>query len=223
MVGRVARPLVALALTALALTALVAGGVTIAEAREARGRADAARRRGKVVRIERVAAASRRPQVCQIYGQAQGYCYGASVEVGQVGTVVDETGRKADVRIREALPQQDPCGNVLNWNISLEVTAGDLNGLGAQGFLLIDIPAGPSMRSMPYGAAPVPSGQANENLWVAFDDGADGLADVIVTYHQCDAGGAISTASNGSFCMNYYAYRGGSYDRTRQDNVQTCR
>lgn len=218
---------VALAGAVVFVVALVVGGLAVAEARGAGGRAAAARavtkKRGKVVRIERAVSPTRRPQVCQIYGQNTGYCFGDVVEPGDGGTVVDENGHKAEVRIKDAVPQPDPCGNVSSWNVTLDVVSGDLDNLTGQTFLLLDVAAGPWMRSMPYGSFQLPAAQAGENLWIAFDDGSDGVADFVVTYYQCDANGVINTsATTSGFCMNYYALRGSDYARVRQDQVRQC-
>lgn len=203
-----------LAVAAAALTA-ASGVVAIAGDADAR---KAGRRKGKVVRVERGHTTRLTPLACSMY-YGSGACYGREIPVGTVATVVDEKGARAVVRVKDVTPQNDRCGNATGWSFNVDTVSGDVQAAG-QMWLVIDLPLD-RLRSMAGGTYQVPPGQA-ENAWAGFDVGSDGVADYIVTWHNCTEGGAPQQSGDPSFCMNYYEYRSGQYTRIHQDFVRSC-
>jgi hypothetical protein len=63
-----------------------------------------------------------------------------------------------------------------------------------------------------------------ENVWTAFDDDGDTVAELIVTSYACDATGAPNTQyyGGGGYCMGYYQREGASYALLRTDIVASC-
>ncbi len=177
------------------------------------------KRRGKVVRVERSSQARLQPLACSMY-YGSGTCYGQEIQVGTLATVVDEKGVRAEVRVKDVAPQLDRCQNPTGWSFSVDTLSGDVNAPG-QLWLVVDLPTS-GLRTLPAGTFGVPSGKA-ENPWAGFDRQGDGVADYLVTWHNCDVTGAhLTVSADPSFCMNYYEYRAGEYVQIKQDNVRSC-
>ncbi|MCA9676892.1 MAG: hypothetical protein KC464_17795, partial [Myxococcales bacterium] len=185
----------------------------------ARGKHGKAARHGKVVRVERARSGRGfRPHLCNMYSN-QANCWGTAPRVDETGWVIDQQGRRAEVRVIEVTPYKDSCGNEIRWDARFDVTAGDLSQV-SYGFLLLDWPAESYSKVLQDAEVPQ-GGQPGESMWASFDHDGDGTSDLKVTYYNCDASGAPATGVP-SYCVNYWGRDGGGYERLRQDNVAAC-
>src|SRR5262245_28435852 len=111
----------------------------------------APRTRGKVVRVERARGTKAAPRVCDIRSDRGGTCLGSQPEVGDVVTVLDESGIIAETRIIEVLPF-NAGGNAVNcqtvWSVRTEVVRGDLSSMTMRTIGLVDRELHPSRAHM---------------------------------------------------------------------------
>jgi hypothetical protein len=208
---------------ALALTASLVG---VALARDKHHKQT--RKKGRVVRVERTPGGrDLLPRVCGQVDPSGGVaCWGRAIEVGEVATVYDETGRKASIRVDSVTPQYDGCQNTTGWQLTSSILTGNLDTVSYQGFAVFDW-RGTAQTKTLYnnGQIPAPGGKIGETVLSALDDDGDDVADLIVTYFQCDPNGTPMQygAGGGAYCVSYYQRDAGvSYSELRTDVVRSC-
>lgn len=181
------------------------------------------KRKGKVVRVERSRLDG--AGVVRLCGQVQpdgtAYCWGKAPVEGEIATIFDETGRRANLVIRTVTPQQDTCGNTTSWVLATTVQGGDISQLSYSHSALIDWEG--DARTHTVQAVPIPGLRPGENVWTGFDDDGDQTADLVITSFSCDTSGNVSqTYPSGAYCMSYYRREGSSYNMLRTDIVPSC-
>jgi hypothetical protein len=182
----------------------------------------APRVRGKVVRIERARGTAATPRVCDVRADKGGTCLGSEPVIGEVVTVLDETGVIAEVRIVEAAAFStggtNPCLSL--WNIKTEVVRGDLASIPMRTIGIVDPEVHPRKGKMlPKEQFPSPpSGRSDEQVVVAVDRDGDRTADILLTQNQCDGTSPIP----GGSCIDEWARVGGRMIRVQQTNFATC-
>lgn len=204
------------ALLAVALVAVIA---VPAAAREKK----AGKRKGKVVRVERTRLDG--GGVVRLCGQVQpdgtAYCWGKAPVEGEVARVFDENGRRANLVIRAVLPQNDQCGNTTSWILQTSVQGGDISALSYMHAALIDWEG--DARTHTVQGAQLQGLRTGENVWTAFDDDGDDVAELVITSYSCDiSGNPAQTYPYGAYCMGYYQRDGSSYRLLRTDIVKQC-
>lgn len=206
-------------------TLLVIGLIAViampAAARE-KGKKGKKARKGKVVRVERTRLdGSGMVRMCgQVQPDGTAYCWGKAPVEGQVVTVFDENGRRANLVIRTVTPQVDACGNAISWILSTSVQ-GDISQLSYLHAALLDWEGEARTRTVQN--AQLQGLRLGESVWAGFDDDGDDNADLIVTYMNCDpSGNPTQTYPYGAFCVGYYKREGSSYAMLRTDVVKQC-
>ena len=185
-------------------------------------------KKGKVVRVERARIGGGEPRFCgnpRTDGGAT--CWGLPPEVGDLATVLDDTGPRGMVRVTEVKGTLDPCGNTASWEVSGRVQSGDLSQLntGAAAFVIDWKTTSRSKAMNIYGSPPVvaPGQHTNEMVLGAVDDDADGKPDLLLTWFYCDASGtSVLYGQGGHYCVLHYGRDGGSYRQLRLDVVKNC-
>jgi len=204
----------------LLAAALVAA---IAMPADAGRKAKSGKRKGKVVRVERsrLDGVGMVRMCVNVQPDGTAYCYGKPPRVGEVATVFDETGRRANLVITTVTPQPDQCGNEVNWMIASNVQ-GDLSQISYMHSALIDWEG--DARTHTVQAVQIPGLRPGENVWTGFDDDGDQVADLVITSYSCDASGTTQQYGAGAtgYCMSYYRREGSSYAMLRTDVVTQC-
>jgi hypothetical protein len=180
------------------------------------------KRKGKVVRVERSRLdGGGHVRLCvQVQPDGTAYCYGKAPLVGEIATVFDENGRRANLVIRTVTPQLDGCGNESNWVVAT-TAQGDISQLSYMAAAVIDWEGDARTHTVP--AVQIPGLRQGENVWTGFDDDGDQLADLVVTSFSCDPSGNVSQQyPSGAYCMSYYRREGSSYTMLRTDIVPQC-
>lgn len=210
----------------LPIAALLLGGVVL-DGDASAGKTKKVGKRGKVVRVER--GRSERagiPRWCQIRPDGSASCYGKAPDMGQVGNVVDEIGKKAKVRVTGITPSVDSCGNTISWEITTETLDGDVSQSNYAWAALFDYKTTATTRTIYNNgqiAIPGTRGPGIESVWSAFDDDQDDQPELIITYYSCDATGAVNPQGYGGYCMVYYQETAsGGFVEQRVDNVRSC-
>jgi hypothetical protein len=208
----------------LALTLLVSVG-GLAVARTKRGKSH---KKGRVVRVERSPGGRDLfPRICGQVDPSGGVaCWGRAVETGEIGAVYDETGRRAEIRVDTVTPQFDGCQNTTGWQLTTSVLNGTLDQASYTSFAVFDWRGTSKTRTL-YNSGQIlpPSGNAYETVLSALDDDQDDVADLIVTYVQCDPSGTPAQygSGGGAYCVAYYRRdAGASYRTLRTDIVRSC-
>jgi hypothetical protein len=181
------------------------------------------KRKGKVVRVERSRLDG--SGVVRMCGQVQpdgtAYCWGKAPVEGEIATIFDETGRRANLVIRTVTPQQDTCGNTTSWILATAVQGGDISQLSYMHAALIDWEG--DARTHTVQNVQIQGLRQGENVWQGFDDDGDNLADLVITSFSCDTTGTVSqTYPSGAYCMSYYRREGSTYAMMRTDIVPSC-
>ena len=178
------------------------------------------RAKGKVVRVERSRGTAAIPRVCDIRGDRSGTCLGSEPMVGEIVSVLDETGVLAEVRITEATAFATGVGTCTSlWNIKTDVVRGDVSSIPLRTIGVVDPQIHPrrgrnlTREQFP----PSPSGRPDDQVVIAVDRDGDGAADILMTQTACDGAGA----SSGS-CLDEYANMNGRMVRVHQTNFATC-
>jgi hypothetical protein len=210
-----------------------AGGLALAKDRKRDKRhqthqAHQTKKKGRVVRVER-SQGSRNllPRVCGQVDPSGGVaCWGKPVEIGEIGTVYDETGRKADIRVDTVTPQYDGCQNTTGWQLTTTLLHGTLDQASYMSYAVFDWRGTEQTRTLyNNGQIVSPGNKMGETVLSALDDDLDDVADLIVTYYQCDPSGTPSQygAGGGAYCVTYYQRdAGASYSELRTDVVRSC-
>ncbi len=184
------------------------------------------RRRGRVVRVERTPPSKLLvPRLCSAINATDGStsCWGHSVEAGEVGSIYDETGKRAMFRVETVTPQVDGCGNATAYNLTTSVLQGSFDQVSYSSYSVIDWDGGDHGRLIVNnGQIAVPSTRVGESVMAAFDSDGDETPELIVTYYMCDASGSPQPTGSNNYCMVYYQRNGGSYDALRTDIVRSC-
>ena len=157
-------------------------------------------------------------------GGGKATCWGRTPAVGDLGTLVDEHGERAILRVDHVTPYIDNCGGEIRWFIDTWTEQGDLAQLdvnGGQAYLIFGWDVPPSTRSRNDVA--VPSGRAGESLWSAFDSGSD-PSELVVTYYTCDrVDSVLSPNVIWDYCIQYYLLQSdGTYRSQHTDLVRAC-
>jgi hypothetical protein len=179
-------------------------------------------RKGRVVRVERTKVeAAQLPRMCQPRSDGGASCFGRGVAPGEEGTVIDETGVRARLRIDQVTPSLDGCGNAQWWDVVGTVQSGDLSTMSPAAMMLVGWRVSRSARiaSQPVDLAPL--GRPAESAWLGVDDDGDGDAELVVTSFPCDAAGQYSSSGT-TACLSYYVADGRSLRQLRVDHVATC-
>ncbi|MBA3455264.1 MAG: hypothetical protein H0T42_19390 [Deltaproteobacteria bacterium] len=178
------------------------------------------RARGKVIRVERQRGTAVTPRVCDVRADKAGTCLGPQPTIGEVITVLDETGVIAEVRISEATAfstgGSTACQSL--WNIKTEVIRGDLASIPLRTIGVVDPEVHPRkgrMMSKEQFPAP-PSGRTDEQVVVAVDRDGDRTPDIVLTQAPCDQ------ASPGGSCIDEWARVNGRLVKVQQTNFSSC-
>jgi hypothetical protein len=205
-------------------TAAVTGLAVVLVASVAVAAADAKRRRGKVVRVERGrGAAPMVPRICSIDTSGNLGCWGQPPRKGEIGAVITEQRRIATVAVTKVEPQVDSCGTTTSWGGTGEVRSGALDQAYGMQYLLLDLPSTPHSRVVSYPGVTSPSRPQVEQIYFGIDDDGDNLLDFLVGYFACDRAGTPSQSYGvGAYCFAYYRRDGGSYRELRVDILPQC-
>lgn len=208
----------------VAVAAAVA--LVVAPVLDAAARPSAAKKRGKVERIERGAARSR--GICQLRskqqpGQAEysHTCWGARPALGAIGRAYDEVGLRASVKVTAIVPEIDACGQEIRWYIDLEVVTGSLVDVeDSMTFVVFGFELSRDARTR--SDVTVPEARQHENVWTGFG-APDDPAELIVTYYTCDRPGRrLPSDQIWDYCIEYYARKDGEYRSIGTDYVPAC-
>jgi len=182
----------------------------------------APRPKGKVVRIERQRGTAVTPRVCDVRADKAGTCLGPEPTIGELITVLDETGVIAEVRISEATAFSTGGNNACQslWNIKTEVVRGDLTSIPMRTIGVVDPEVHPRKgRMMPKEQfPPPPSGRNDEQVVVAVDRDGDRTADIVLTQNACEGTGSVP----GGSCIDEWARVNGRLVKVQQTNFATC-
>lgn len=182
----------------------------------------APRARGKVVRVERPRGTAVMPRVCDVRADRAGTCLGPEPALGELITVLDETGVIAEVRITEATAFSTSGASACQslWNIKTEVVRGDLTSIPLRTIGVVDPDVHPRKgRMLPKEQFPQPpSGRSDEQVVVAVDRDGDGEADIVLTQTTCDGSGLVP----GGSCIDEWARVNGRLVNVQQTNFASC-
>ena len=182
----------------------------------------APRARGKVVRVERQRGTAMTPRVCDVRADRAGTCLGPEPAIGELITVLDETGVIAEVRITEATAFSTGGASACQslWNIKTEVVRGDLTSIPLRTIGVVDSDVHPRKgRMLPKEQFPQPpSGRSDEQVVVAVDRDGDREADIVLTQNTCDGSGPVP----GGSCIDEWARVNGRLVKVQQTNFASC-
>jgi len=177
------------------------------------------RAKGKVVRVERERQSSVTPRICDVQADKSGNCFGPEPKLGDVITLVDETGIVGEARITEtsafALAGRASKGCDGLWAVKTEVLRDDLANMVGRTMGVIDPAMHPRLgRMIPKEQLSPPSGRSDEVPAVGFDRDGDRVADIILSQSSCDG--------SGSMCIEEWLRVEGRMVRVHQVNFQNC-
>jgi hypothetical protein len=174
---------------------------------------------GKVVRVERARGTTVTPRICDVQADKNGNCFGAEPKVGDIITLLDETGTVGEVRISETAPfvlagrSNKSCEGL--WSVKTELIRGDLSNMVGRTMGVIDPGLHPRLgRMIPKEQLSAPSGRADETPAVGFDRDGDRVADIVLSQSTCDG--------SGSMCIEEWLRVEGRMVRVHQVNFQNC-
>jgi len=180
----------------------------------------APRAKGRVIRVERSRGTAAVPRVCDIRGDRSGTCIGTEPLVGEIVSVLDESGVLAEVKITEATPFATGAGSCTSlWNIKTDLVRGDVSSIPIRTIGIVDPQIHPrrgrnlAREQFP----PPPSGRADDQVVVAVDRDGDRVADIVLTQSACEG----SSAPTGT-CLDEYANMNGRMVRVHQTNFASC-
>jgi hypothetical protein len=182
----------------------------------------APRQAGKVVRVERTRATSAIPRICDVQPDKTGNCFGPEPSLGDIITLVDESGIVGEVRIIEITafalngrPNNPTKGCDGLWSVRTDLLRGDLSNSIARTVGVIDPGMHPRRgRMIPKDQLGPPSGRGDDNPQLGFDRDGDRVADIVLTQTQCDG--------SGSMCIEEWVRTKGEMKRVHQVNFQNC-
>lgn len=177
------------------------------------------RPRGKVVRVERRRASNVIPRICDVQADKAGNCFGEEPRVGDLITLLDDSGIVGEARIIEVQPfalagRGKGCDGL--WSVRTELLRGDLSNAVGRTMGVVDPAMHPRLgRLVPKEQLQPPSGRSDEVPAIGFDRDGDRTPDVILSQSTCDG--------QGSMCIEEWV-RGhdGRMTRVHQVNFQTC-
>lgn len=182
----------------------------------------APRQPGKVVRVERTRVTASIPRICDVQPDKTGNCFGPEPAVGDVITLVDDSGIVGEARIAEvsAFALAGRANNTAKgcdglWSVKTEILRGDLSNSIARTVGVIDPGMHPRRgRMIPKDQLSPPSGRSDDNPAFGFDRDGDRVADIILTQTSCDGAG--------SMCIEEWVRVKGDMKRVHQVNFQNC-
>ncbi|MDX2087382.1 MAG: hypothetical protein SFX73_06015 [Kofleriaceae bacterium] len=180
----------------------------------------APRTRGKVVRVERARGGTGVPKICEIRTDRGGTCFGSAPAIGDVVSVIDESGVIAEARISRVSAYSArtamPCEVI--WEISTELLRGNLATMNTQSVGLVDNAVHPTRARMlaRENFPPSPTGRAEDVVARAIDRDGDRQPDLIITQSQCD------DLSAGAGCIDQWVRAGGKLTRVQQITFASC-
>ena len=180
------------------------------------------RQPGKVVRVERTRSTTSIPRICDVQPDRTGNCFGPEPSIGDIITLVDESGVVGEVRVieisafalagRPATPTKG-CDGL--WSVKTELLRGDLANTIARTVGVIDPGMHPRRgRLIPKEQLSPPSGRPDDNPQLGFDRDGDRVADIVLVQASCDGAG--------SMCIEEWARVNGEMKRAHQVNFQNC-
>lgn len=177
---------------------------------------------GKVVRVERVRASTAVPRICDVQADRTGNCFGPEPRIGDIITLVDDTGVIGEARIAEAstfaIPgrQASPgkgCDGL--WTVKTDLLRGDLTGAFGRTVGVIDAGMHPRQsRMIPKDQLASPTGRAEDTAAMGFDRDGDRVADIVLLNTMCDG--------SGNMCIEEWVRSGTEMKRVYQVNFQSC-
>ncbi len=183
------------------------------------------RRRGKVVRVERVGKGrALLPRFCQVTSGAEaGQCFGLPPRVGEVGVVVNRERVLGEVRVEAVESANGACpDNPTLWQYQASARAGGVAQGSGDAWAVFDGEVGPSSRMLEGDDQGLP-GQNGQRPFIALDRDGDGRAELALVVEECaDQAGPSGTGQ--AFCLTYFARaRGGdSWTSLRRDVLRIC-
>lgn len=183
--------------------------------------------KGRVVRVERPRGNNATiPILCEVKSDGSGVCVGKSPEIGETILVVDDAHTVAEVRVTKTEPLSPKCETL--WNITTEITRGDLSQVRANKTIgMIDPSADPrAARRVPEDRLTSPSPNPDVRVLVGIDRDGDGTADVVATQYSCDAQGQPTSANARSmvdYCIDIWSRRDNVMKRAWTTKFQACR
>jgi hypothetical protein len=189
--------------------------------------AQAKRKKGRVVRIERSHSGTPRTLRMCSNPQADGsaVCYGVPPEIGETGIVVDDGGVKGRVTINSVSPSLDTCGNATGWNVTSTVISGDLSQLTSSGAIMLDYDVGQGAHVISNNTPPLPNPRSTEIEMIAYSNDGDDVPEIFESWYMCDLGGverSWATGQAGYYCLVYYGRADNAYREERVDVVKNC-
>jgi len=179
----------------------------------------APRPKGKVVRVERRRASNVIPRICDVQGDKTGNCFGAEPSIGDVITLLDDSGVIGEARIIEVQPfslagrGSKGCDGL--WSVRTELLRGDLALSVGRTMGVVDPAMHPRLgRVVPKDQLSAPSGRADEVPAIGFDRDGDRTPDIILSQSTCDG--------QGSMCIEEWLRVEGRMVKVHQLNFQTC-
>ena len=182
----------------------------------------APRQAGKVVRVERTRATSATPRICDVQPDKTGNCFGPEPTIGDIITLVDESGIVGEVRVVEisafalnGRPSNPAKGCDGLWSVKTDLLRGDLSNSIARTVGVIDPGMHPRRgRLIAKDRLTAPSGHSDDNPQLGFDRDGDRVADIVLTQTSCDGAG--------SMCIEEWVRVKGEMKRVHQVNFQNC-
>lgn len=178
------------------------------------------RPKGKVVRVERHRASNVTPRICDVQADKTGNCFGEEPKIGDVITLLDDSGIIGEARIIEvqafALAGRGSKGCDGLWSVRTELVRGDLTATVGRTMGVVDPAMHPRLgKLVPKEQLQSPSGRPDEQPAIGFDRDGDRTPDIILSQSTCDG--------QGSMCIEEWV-RGndGRMVRVHQVNFQTC-
>lgn len=182
----------------------------------------APRQPGKVVRVERTRATASVPRICDVQPDKTGNCFGPEPGIGDLITLVDESGVIGEARVSETSsfalngrPSNPAKGCDGLWSVKVEILRGDVSSSIARTVGVIDAGMNPRRgRMIPKAQLSPPSGRSDDNPAFGFDRDGDRVADIVLTQTSCDGAGSV--------CIEEWVRVSGEMKRVHQVNFQNC-
>jgi hypothetical protein len=171
------------------------------------------------VLVERERGAKVTPRICDVQADKNGNCFGEEPKLGDIITLLDESGVLGEARITEvtafALAGRGGKGCDGLWSVKVDFLRGDLANMVSRTMGVIDPAINPRLgRMIPKEQLTAPSGRSDETPAVGFDRDGDRIADVILSQSTCDG--------SGSMCIEEWLRIDGRMQRVHQVNFQSC-
>lgn len=203
---------------------LVVGATALAGAAPARDLGSAGARAGRVVRVERTAAAHDL-RLCFFYDRTvgEGICLGGLQRGDKLA--IAHPGRRSlhgAYRVDHTADASSELGMCATGVALTKVR-------GSFGDVLDDASELVGLRGVTFGVSArfvadqaSPTGRASDDVLLAVDSDGRGRADLIVIRYGCDAAGQSSPVATAQ-CFDIYRELGTRLQRVRHDHIQPCR